>query len=113
MRGKGRGKGIGFPTANLQVPDEMITPSTGVYATKTVLDDKTYKSVTNIGFNPTFNDSLKMTIETHILDSIEDFYDETLEVEFLGKIREEKRFNSIDELISQISKDAKVAKEWK
>lgn len=113
VRGKGRGKGIGFPTANLQVPDEMITPSTGVYATQTVLGHKTYKSVTNIGFNPTFNDSLKMTIETHILDSIDDFYNEILEVEFLGKIREEKRFNSIDDLISQIAKDAKVAKEWK
>ncbi len=113
VRGKGRGKGIGFPTANLQVPDEMITPSTGVYATKTVLNKIEYQSVTNIGFNPTFNDSLKMTIETHILDSIKDFYNEVLEVEFLGKIREEKRFDSIDELIAQITKDAQTAKEWK
>lgn len=113
VRGKGRGKGIGFPTANLQVPDEMITPSTGVYSTKTILKNKEYKSVTNIGFNPTFNDSLKMTIETHILDNISDFYNEVLEVEFLAKIREEKRFNSIEDLISQITKDAQIAKDWK
>lgn len=113
VKGKGRGKGIGFPTANLQVPDEMITPSTGVYATRTLLKGKTYQSVTNIGFNPTFNDSLKMTIETHLLDSIADFYNEVLEVEFLDKIREEKRFESIDDLKKQIALDAEIARQWK
>ncbi len=112
VHGQGRGKGIGFPTANIRVPDEMITPSTGVYATKSFLLGKEYKSVTNIGFNPTFNDSLKMTIETHVLEDISDFYDEEMEVEFLGKIREEKRFDSVEHLKDQIGKDAKTARDW-
>tara|TARA_R110000868_G_scaffold55424_8_gene172358 strand:+ start:22108 stop:23028 length:921 start_codon:yes stop_codon:yes gene_type:complete len=112
VKGKGRGKGIGYPTANLQIAEELIAPSTGVYATKAVLRGKTHQSVTNIGFNPTFNDSLHMTIETHILSSIDDFYDEEMTVIFLGKIREEKRFSSVEELKSQIAKDAEVAKSW-
>ncbi|MBH47645.1 MAG: riboflavin biosynthesis protein RibF [Halobacteriovorax sp.] len=112
VKGKGRGKGIGYPTANLQIAEELIAPSTGVYATKAVLRGKTYQSVTNIGFNPTFNDSLHMTIETHIFSSIDDFYDEEMTVIFLGKIREEKRFSGVDELKAQIAKDSEVAKAW-
>lgn len=113
VRGKGRGKGIGYPTANLQIAEELIAPSTGVYATQTILRGKMYKSVTNIGFNPTFNDSLHMTIETHLLSSVDDFYEEEMKVIFLGKIREEKRFGGVEELKSQISKDASIAREWK
>lgn len=112
VRGKGRGKGIGFATANLQIDEEIITPSTGVYATQTKLGGVVYKSVTNVGFNPTFNDNLHMSIETHIIGISHDFYDETMSVDFLGKIREEKRFSSVDELKQQIALDTKKASEW-
>lgn len=113
VRGKGRGKGIGFATANLQIDEEIITPSTGVYATQTYLGGVTYKSVTNVGFNPTFNDNLHMSIETHVIGIGHDFYDEVMTVEFLGKIREEKRFASVEELKNQIALDTKKASEWK
>ncbi len=112
VHGQGRGKGIGFPTANIRVSDEIITPSTGVYATRSLLDGVAYKSVTNIGFNPTFNDSFKMTIETHLLNSISDFYDHEMEVEFLGKIREERRFESVEHLKAQIARDVETARNW-
>lgn len=112
IRGKGRGKGIGFATANLQIDEEIITPSTGVYATQTHLGGVKYKSVTNVGFNPTFNDNLHMSIETHVIGIAHDFYDETMSVDFLGKIREEKRFASVDELKAQIALDTKRASEW-
>lgn len=112
VKGKGRGKGIGFPTANLHVTEEIIAPSTGVYATKSYLNGQEFASVTNIGFNPTFSDSLHMTIETHLLQEIDDFYDQQMTVEFFAKIREEKRFSSVEELKKQIAKDAQIARTW-
>lgn len=109
VRGKGRGKGIGFPTANLRVSEEIIVPSPGVYTTTTILRHKEYRSVTNIGFNPTFNDNFHMTIETHIPAIDFDFYDEPMTVSFMRKIRDEKRFESIEELKSQIALDTQEA----
>lgn len=111
VRGKGRGKGIGFPTANIQIEEEIITPSTGVYATKTRLNGVEYTSVTNIGFNPTFNDVLHMSIETYVNGISHDFYDQSIEVIFVKKIREEKRFTNIDALKLQIKQDVEKASE--
>ncbi len=113
VKGKGRGKGIGFPTANIQVGEEMIIPSTGVYSTSTIIKDNCHRSVTNIGFNPTFSDTMHVSVETYILGIDEDFYGEQIEVFFHEKIREEKRFASVDDLKKQIAKDVTVAKQWK
>lgn len=108
VKGAGRGKQIGFPTANLEVQQDRTFPQIGVYATKVKIKDCVYLSLTNIGKNPTFTDSDVVNIETYILDFDMDIYGETLVVEFESKIRDEKKFSSVNELISQIKKDVDV-----
>ncbi len=112
IKGEGRGRQIGFPTANLQFLEERIIPGKGVYITKTIIDGIEYNSVTNVGNNPTFNDSEKLFLETHLIDFEKDIYGEEITVKFFEKIRNEKKFNSIDELVSQISIDSETARKW-
>jgi riboflavin kinase/FMN adenylyltransferase len=112
IKGEGRGRQIGFPTANLQFAKDRVTPSKGVYITKTKIGDSEFKSITNIGNNPTFNDTDLLFVETHVLDFEKDIYGEEIKVLFLEKIRDEKKFNSVDELIAQIETDSKSAKQW-
>ncbi len=112
IKGEGRGKQIGFATANIFVGKEMIIPKKGVYITKTTINDMNYHSVTNIGINPTFKDNNSISIETHILDFDKDIYGENLKVEFIKKLRDEKKFSSVNELIAQIKKDVVLVKEY-
>jgi riboflavin kinase / FMN adenylyltransferase len=107
--GDKRGQKLGFPTANLYSPNTITLP-TGVYATKTVLLGKTYDSVTNIGFRPTFGLN-NLSMETHILNYIgNSFYNEKIEVLFYQKIRDEIKFSSLSSLKSQITKDIILVK---
>ncbi|MFA6237324.1 MAG: bifunctional riboflavin kinase/FAD synthetase [Bacteriovorax sp.] len=112
IKGQGRGKQIGFPTANIDFDKELIIPARGVYITQTTIQDMTYNSVTNIGINPTFNMGLSINIETHLLDFNRDIYGEVMRVSFLKKIRDEKKFLSVNDLISQIDGDVKVARAY-
>jgi riboflavin kinase/FMN adenylyltransferase len=105
IRGQGRGKQLGFPTANIDFGKELIIPSNGVYITQTTFNGMVYNSVTNIGFNPTFNLGLEINIESHLLNFSRDIYGEEAMVSFLKKIRDEKKFSSVNELISQINAD--------
>ena len=85
------GSRLGFPTANINPEDYLILPASGVYITKTSIDGKLYKSITNIGTAPTIkNEGNKVNIETHILDFNENIYEENIEVFFIKKIRDEK-----------------------
>lgn len=111
-KGDGRGKKIGVPTANLEFDHDKIAPKNGVYATKTTLGTRTFYSVTNVGYNPTFNDSQLIHIETHIFDFDEDIYGEKLKIEFCKRIRGEIKFSSIDSLVLQIKNDIQSAKEF-
>lgn len=111
VKGEGRGKKIGFPTANIQVSSDIIVPQRGVYVTKTLYKGMVYKSVTNIGYNPTFKDTLHTHIETNIFDFDNDIYGENLEIQFLQKIREEKKFATVNDLIEQIKADVKFARD--
>jgi riboflavin kinase/FMN adenylyltransferase len=104
-RGTGRGSKISIPTANIDVESVQAVPQQGVYATLTTVRGQTFPSVTNIGKNPTFEVSEKMKIETHILDFEKDIYGDTLQVEFLGRIREERKFPSAEVLVKQINAD--------
>ena len=110
VRGDGRGRELGFPTANL-LPENEISPAPGVYATMVRLHDGTapseqrLPSVTNIGTRPTFG-SGSMTIETHILDFDRDLYAATLSLEFHARIRPEERFSGPEALRQQIAADA-------
>lgn len=104
LKGRGIGHKIGFATANLVPPPELVDIPNGVYAGWTIVNNKKYKSMINIGTAPTLKDCAK-TIETHILNFDKDIYGQKIEVGFLKKIRDEKKFASKDELISQIKLD--------
>ena len=111
MRGKGLGKQFGFPTANIALFQDMVIPSPGVYITKSILRERIYQSITSVGVNPTLGDN-PTTIETHIINYDEDIYGSQLEVYFYQKIRDEMRFNSIEELIAQVNKDILITKKF-
>lgn len=106
VKGAGRGKKLGFPTANIH-PDhpEKIVPGNGIYAASVIMKGrKVFYGMLNIGFNPTFNGK-ERTIEINIFDFDGDIYGETVTVEFFEKIRDEKKFDSADSLIKQIIQD--------
>lgn len=111
--GDKRGRQIGFPTANVAPIEQIIYPENGVYAVRFTIGAQSYAGVCNIGIKPTFNqlENPVPSIEVHILDFQEDIYGEKVEVELIQKIRDEKKFDSIDELTKQIAKDKKTAVE--
>jgi len=116
IKGAQRGRTIGFPTVNI-APHVGVVPHSGVYATQILIEGKTLPSVTNIGFNPTFQDDRKIQeinvkIETHILNFKNDLYGQKISILFHKRLREEKKFASIDQLKSQISKDVESAREF-
>jgi riboflavin kinase / FMN adenylyltransferase len=105
IRGNRRGHTIGFPTANLK-PHNRVVPKYGVYATATLVDGNWRRSITNIGVRPTFEHEAEPSIETYIFDFDGDLYGDVLRVRFLHRIRDERKFNGIDELKAQIEKDS-------
>ena len=109
VRGKQNGRKMGFPTANVDYGEDALLPKTGVYAGVTTVDGEKYKSVVNVGNNPTFNAD-KITIESHIFGFDADIYGKTIKVEFIKYLRENVKFSSMDELKAQIAKDAEQAK---
>jgi len=104
-RGARRGHTIGFPTANLR-PHNRVIPKFGVYATATLVDGTWRRSITNIGVRPTFESDADPSIETYLFDFDGDLYGDVLRVRFLHRIRDERKFNGIDELKSQIERDS-------
>lgn len=108
IRGNRRGHTIGFPTANLK-PHNRVIPKFGVYATATLVDGTWRRSITNIGVRPTFEQDADPSIETYIFDFDEELYGDVLRVRFLHRIRDERKFNGIDELKAQIEKDTQRA----
>ncbi len=98
------GRTIGFPTANIELKESMIIPKRGIYATQVYIEDKVYMGATNIGFNPTVNGK-KISIETNILDFDKDIYGKTIKLEFLERIRDEKKFKDLNELKTQLKMD--------
>ncbi len=122
VRGEGRGRKIGFPTANLRLEHKLVLPW-GVYATKAVLEDGVIlPSVTNVGVRPTFKapegqeptsheKGFPALIETHVLGSDLDLYGRTLQVRFVKRLREERKFSGVDALKAQIALDAVEARQ--
>lgn len=104
VRGAQRGRCLGFPTANLEVRAERAVPANGIYAVYAVLGEERYQGVANVGVRPTF-DNGERTVETYILDFKGDIYGYDLVVEFVERLRSEKRFTDIKELIAQIERD--------
>ena len=104
--GAGRGLGLGFPTANLDIAPEQALPADGVYATWAYIDGKAYQSMTNIGKRPTFGSSQR-TVEVYVLDYHSDLYGHELRIDIMARLRSEERFDTVDELEKQITKDMK------
>lgn len=98
------GRTIGFPTANLTIDNNILMPKNGIYAVKVYLGNREFYGATNIGYNPTVNGQ-SLSIETNILNFNEDIYGEVIKIEFLERIREEKKFDSLDDLKKQLNQD--------
>lgn len=104
-RGKGLGRQLDFPTANLHITETYkLVPENGVYVVKSRVDSREVYGMMNIGYNPTV-DGTEKTIEVHLFDFDEDLYEKPLRVELLHRLRDETRFDSIDELKQQLRKD--------
>ena len=109
VSGSNRGKTMNYPTANfIPIFENQLLPSSGVYLSRVFLDGKTYFGMTNAGIRPTFNEK-KFVMEVHILsDKFGNLYDKNFYIEFLDKIRDEKKFDKMESLIKQIEKDKEV-----
>jgi riboflavin kinase / FMN adenylyltransferase len=110
IHGEGRGRGLGFPTANLDLDESLLLPSRGVYLSLIFWRDKKFFGLTNIGKKPTFSSSDKTSVEIYLLDFNEDVYDEELTVKFLHRIRDEIPFKDGSYLKKQIENDVNTAK---
>lgn len=108
IRGDGRGREMGFPTANLHIPERMAIPADGVYSAWAVVDDEAHPAMVNIGVRPTFGVSAR-TVEVHLIDYRGDLYGKMMRVRFVERLRDERRFPSIEALISQLRSDRESA----
>jgi riboflavin kinase / FMN adenylyltransferase len=108
-RGAGRGRQLGFPTANVATGNELVPPS-GVYATTITIDGIVHPSVTNIGVRPTFGDVDRPVVEAHIFDVDRDLYDTTVRLSFVQRLRDERAFPDVDALRAQIEADCRSAR---
>lgn len=104
IHAKQLGRTLGFPTANLRLQENLIIPKRGIYATKVYIGNEVYAGATNIGYNPTV-DGEKMSVETNILEFDKDIYGKTIKLEFLERIRDEKKFKDLNELKIQLKMD--------
>jgi riboflavin kinase/FMN adenylyltransferase len=110
--GDGRGRTLGIPTANLDVWPERILPAVGVYACWAWVGILKKKAIVNIGSRPTFeNEPVPERLEAHILDLKQDLYGRNLRIDFVERLRGEKRFESVDALVTQIHADAQRARD--
>ena len=111
VEGKHIGRTIGFPTANMEYPEDTVIPQSGVYISKTTVHGDKYYSITNVGEKPTMNDKNK-NIETVIGGFSGNIYGERIEVEFVRRMREIVKFDTLSELRGQLENDMKCAKEY-
>jgi len=109
VHGHDRGKGLGFPTANLEITSDLY-PKTGVYAATVIQGEKTFQGIVNIGTNPTFGDE-EFAVEVFLFDYQGDLYGRELWVALVDRVRDEQTFPSPDALVHQIEKDVQKAKE--
>lgn len=103
------GRILGFPTSNIMIDENMITPPNGVYVTNAIYNGTTYPSITNVGVKPTIG-QYKKNMETHIFNFNKELYGKHIKIEFLKMTREEVKFSNVEELSAQIAKDCQEAK---
>ena len=112
MHGKALGRTIGLPTINQNFPAGHMIPAHGIYATRVCIDNVSYIGVTNVGVRPTVEDAGRVNCETHILDFNESLYGRIVTTEFYIKLRDEKRFGGLPDLMEAIRADAAAAREY-
>ncbi len=110
VHGRQLGRTMGFPTANTDLPSGTVVPAAGVYATRTVIDGRSYPAITNVGAKPTVGET-KANAETHIIGFEGDLYGKRIELEFYKRLREICRFEDTDKLRGQLEKDVAAALE--
>jgi riboflavin kinase/FMN adenylyltransferase len=110
-KGEGRGRGLGFPTANISADIGQIIPADGVYAVRVAVGGRLYRGVANIGANPTFRGKSRR-IESHLLDFAGNLYGQTITVDFLAKFRDERTFADGNELKAQMARDLVAAEKY-
>lgn len=106
VHGKQLGRTIGIPTANLVIPDGVLVPAFGVYASKVWVGEQAWPAVTNVGIRPTVKDNDLVTVEPWILDFDQDIYGQTVRVEFFRRLRGERKFPSLEALRAEILQNA-------
>ena len=112
IHGAGRGKKINFPTANIHYPDQKVIPANGIYACWATLGAERFMGATNVGFNPTFTPERKVaSVESYLLDFDRDIYGEHLKLEFVARLRDELKFDSVEALVEQMHRDVKQTRE--
>ena len=111
LHGNQLGRTMGFPTCNILVDDAMVAPANGVYVTRCMVDGQWYPAVTNVGHKPTVGNYEK-NVETNILDFDSNIYGKEICVEFYEKIRDEKKFETLDELIAEIGRNKDYARNF-
>ena len=112
IHGDGRGRKINIPTANVDYPKQKVIPANGIYVCWATVGSKKYKAATNIGFNPTFTpDKTIPSLEAHLLDFDHDLYGQEIKLEFVARLRDELKFNSVDALLEQIHDDINKTRE--
>jgi riboflavin kinase/FMN adenylyltransferase len=104
VRGAGRGADMGFPTANLEVPGRMLIPGRGIYAGRAIVDGGSRPAAIDVGTNPQFGGE-PLHVEAHVLDFDGDLIGQDLAVEFWERLRDEERFDSVEDLVRQIGLD--------
>ena len=112
VHGRGIGKHVGTPTANIEVDEHATLPETGVYVAKILLDSQTYYGVTHVGMRPTLDNDKAVSIETHIFDFDNDIYGRTITIYLYKKIREVRKFNELSLLIEQVTTDRLSARNF-
>jgi riboflavin kinase/FMN adenylyltransferase len=104
IKGNQRGRQLGFPTANLAIAERRLIPADGIYAVRIKIGERWYGGAANIGVRPTFDNGARL-VEVFVLDFDDDLYDQFVEVQFIKRLREERKFDNIDALIEQMNRD--------
>ncbi len=111
IHGFQNGRKLGYPTANLEIDSEKLVPHLGSYATWVEWRGQRFAGMTNIGRRPTLNNGTQISLETHLLDFKDNLYGESLTIEFIGRLRDEKRFEDLEYLKAQLALDAQNTRE--
>jgi riboflavin kinase/FMN adenylyltransferase len=109
--GDGRGREMGFPTANIQIWEEQVCPGHGVYAATVWVGPKAYGAAVNIGLRPTLTAGTRRTVEAHLLDFEGDLYGQDIQIDFAARLRDEKKFASLEHLLAQVQSDVTATRD--